>query len=284
MIHLFLNSIALEPNRWTAEKIAGNRLDKLLAPIAETGFCFVEVWQYHISRESEVVIKSFRDIADSCDIQFPVIGMYPKLHLAGKDQRDEMDLVKKVFNDAKILGAKVIKIFPGNVATAELDNAQYQRSVGFMTEMANLAETLELTITGETHPNTCFDSVQSCLRFLKSVNCGNFKICFQPYDLNDTEKSINNYRALASDVIHVHFQGWKKQEMELLENSDLDYKKLIETMFKSEFEGYICIEFVKACVVKNPIDFNLSHVLNNAKRDRDFVMKIAKQLGAEVPV
>ena len=44
MAHLLLNTLALDPNRWTPEKIAYYPLGALLVPIAEAGFGGVELW------------------------------------------------------------------------------------------------------------------------------------------------------------------------------------------------------------------------------------------------
>jgi hypothetical protein len=70
--------------------------------------------------------------------------------------------------------------------------------------------------------------------------------------------------------------------MDLLENSDLDYKRLTRTLAQKGFSGYLCIEFTKDCVVQNPSDFNLETVLNNARRDRDFMLNLGQELQMQI--
>jgi sugar phosphate isomerase/epimerase len=282
MIYLLLNSIALDPNRWTPEKTAYYKFDQLLKPIAESSFHFVEIWGFHILREEEKTITSFQKMGDSLGLQFPIIGMYPKLHLSGNDRQQEMEQVKKIFNDANILRTKIVKIFVGNLSTAKVTQAEYKRSVEFLSEMTNLAKSLGIIIAGETHQKTLFDDIKSSRKLLNDVKATNFKICFQPYNMYDTEQTLHDYEDLRDNVIHVHYQGRKDNILELLEYSDIDYDALTRKLIESGFNGQISIEFVKDCVVKKPENFNLSLVLNNAKQDRDFVVKIGEKYGSQI--
>jgi 3-dehydroshikimate dehydratase len=276
MIKILLNSIALDPNRWTKNKLAFYKLDKLLPAVSAAGFNYLELWQYHISKEKKDQIKKYYKIANSLGLSFPITGLYPKLQLTGKERQIELDKIKTVFEFAVLLGSEIVKIFVGNQSSSKLSEVEYNRTIEFMTEIISLAKTHGLTIAGETHQKTLFDEVESCLKYLKRVKSDNFKICYQPYDISNTTQAIRDYRLLADNVIHVHYQGRKNNKFELLKNSDLDYSKLTTELYKSNFTGFISIEFVKNCVVENPLDFNLEQVLQNAQYDRDFVLNILK--------
>jgi len=282
MIYLLINSIALDPNRWTAEKLAYYRFDQLLKPIEEAGFHFVEIWGFHILREDEKSIKSFQKMGDSLGLQFPIIGIYPKLHLSGDERQHEMEQIKKIFNDANILGSKIVKIFVGNLSSAKATQEEYKRSVEFLSEMTNLAKSLGIIIAGETHQKTLFDDIESCSKLLNDVKSANFKICFQPYNMYDTEQILHDYEVLHENVIHVHYQGRKENQLELLKYSDINYDALTMKLIESGFSGKISIEFVKDCVVKKPEDFDLSLVLDNAKQDLDFVVRIGEKYGSPI--
>jgi sugar phosphate isomerase/epimerase len=282
MIYLLLNSIALDPNRWTPAKTAYYKFDQLLKPITEAGFHFVEIWGYHISRESENTIINIRKTADSLGLNFSIIGIYPILHLTGNKRQLELEKVKKIFNDAYILGAKIVKIFVGNLSTEKITPAEYERSVKFMSEMTNLAKSFGLNLVGETHQKTLFDTIESCGKFIKDVGATNFKICFQPYNFYHTEQILQDYEVLSDNVIHVHYQGRKNKKLDLLEYSDIDYDILTKELIKSGFNGHISIEFVKGCVVKKSDDFDLPVVLTNAQQDRDFIVRICNKYGSQV--
>jgi sugar phosphate isomerase/epimerase len=278
MIEIVLNSIALEPNRWTSDKIAHFRLQQLLKPVAESEFRFMELWQYHISREDPAHIESIRQLAEESGLTFPIVGMYPILHLSDAERDRELDATKKMMDYAATLGARVIKIFVGNQSPSDLTPHDYDASVEFMTLFTELAASHDLVVTGETHKKTLFETVESCLRFITDVGAANLKICFQPLDLVDTERTISDFRALATDVVHIHCQGRRDQSFALLEESDLDYRRFVRAVVESGFEGYVCIEFVKDCVVEQGVEFPLMAVIGNARKDREFLIAVAKKV------
>lgn len=282
MIHFLLNTIALDPNRWTKDKVPYYRIDQLVKPIIISGFHFLEIWQYHVSFENEIYIKHLGDQGRALGLSFPVVGMYPKLHLDGEDRRREIAQIEKILNYAKILGANVLKMFVGNISSSAITQPEYDNSLETMKRVISLAKSMDLMVTGETHQKTLFDNIDSCLTFMKKINADNFMICFQPYNLEETEQALSDYKLVTDRVIHVHYQGRKDKQMELLENSSLDYKKLSQTLIENRFAGYISLEFVKNCVVESNADFKLDLVLQNARRDRDYIINIGKDLGIDI--
>lgn len=271
MINILLNSIALEPNRWTEDKIPYYKLDQILVPIANAGFNSIELWQYHVSLEGEKKINEYKLLADSLAVSFPVIGIYPNLHFRGAAKTRELDQIKRLLDYGDIFGAHLFKIFVGSISSAEISNLEYGYSREFINEFLDLAKEHEAVIAGETHEATLFDSPASCIKFLADVNSPHFKICFQPFDLADTTRALADYETLSEQVVHVHYQGRRHGEFELLENSDLDYSLLTRYLIDKGYSGDICIEFVKDCVVNQPQEFQPDLVLRNAEHDRDLI-------------
>ncbi|UCH62067.1 MAG: sugar phosphate isomerase/epimerase [Fidelibacterota bacterium] len=281
MIYLLLNSIALDPHRWTAQKIPYFQIRDLLHPVAEAGFSMLEVWQYHVSRESETVIRELRKLGDSLELSFPVVGFYPKLHLSGAERQQELELFDRITRYAKILGAKIIKIFAGIKGTDQLEETEYDRSLVFLAGMIDTAEKNGLLVTSELHKKTLLDSLDAAQKLLRQINSSNFKICFQPFDFRSTEKAVRDYLALAEQVPHVHYQGRHNGKMELLNNSDIDYAVLTRALVEHGFEGYISIEFVRDCVVESPEQFDLQVVLANARCDKSYIGEVLCDNGVE---
>ena len=146
MIDLLLNTIALDPNRWTKEKTAYFKLDQLFPHLAKNEFNRLEVWQYHISEENKLGIKKLQNKAQNFGLFFPIIGIYPKLSYTEKKRTDEYDNIKKIFEYAKILDSEIIKIFVGNISSNEITDKQYDLSVDFMKKMTGLAKDLGLIV------------------------------------------------------------------------------------------------------------------------------------------
>ncbi|UCD37257.1 MAG: sugar phosphate isomerase/epimerase [Fidelibacterota bacterium] len=281
MIRILLNTIALEPHRWTAEKIPHFRLADLLSRIAEAGFHFVEVWQYHISTEDDKAVREIKQMGDDLGVIFPVVGAYPKLHLQDQAREQELEGFSRIVERASLLGARTIKIFVGSKGTDELTDDELEQSIDFLSQVLKRAQSSGLDVTGELHKKTLFDGVETTKGLLAKIGAGNFRICYQPYDFESTEQAIKDYTAVAESVTHVHFQGRKDKKYELLQNSEIDYALLAGEVVKHGFDGYFSIEFVKDCVVSNVREFDLQAVLDNARKDKEYLGVILKQSGAQ---
>jgi sugar phosphate isomerase/epimerase len=282
MARLLLNTVALEPNRWTQEKLAHFRLHDLLEPIVRSGFRSAEVWQYHLSREPETEIHSLRTAAEAVGIRLPVVGAYPVLHLTGDAGRNALNDAQRLIRYAAVLGAEAVKIFVGNTASAVLSPEEYERSIAALRSLAEIAADNGLMLIGETHEETLFDTVAMCRRVLGDVGASNFHVCFQPFDFADTERTVTDYHALSSNVVHVHFQGRRGNAMSLLEEAHIDYRALVRALAQNGFEGYASIEFVKDCVVETPAQFDMARVLGNARHDAHFLRRAFAESGMPI--
>lgn len=282
MIDLLLNTIALDPNRWTPDHTPYFTLDALLPPIAEAGFTGVECWQYHLSTASPAQVAAYARRGRDLGLSFPVVGAYPVLHLQGAAGARAWEALQRLLEHAVLMEAKVLKLFVGNQPFAHLDAAAYARSVEALRRLAAAARQAGLTLTGETHANTLFDTVAHCRRVLADVAAPNFKVCFQPFDFTDTAVLLSDYEALHPGVMHVHFQGRNGGDFVLLEHAALDYRAFVDTLAAHDFTGYACIEFVADCVVEDPADFDLPRVLGHAARDRVFLHRLFTDNGMRV--
>ncbi len=274
MTELLLNTIALDPNRWTPEHMPYFKLDQLLSAIAGAGFKGLECWQYHLSGASLDEVAEYARRGRDLGLTFPVVGVYPQLHLEGPAKDKAWDDLQRLIERAVVLEARVLKCFVGTQASATLDEGSYARSLTFLQALTEAAYIAGLILTGETHENTLFDSVTSCRRVLDELNAPNLKVCFQPYNFEDTALMCTDYEALHPWVTHVHFQGRKNDTFVLLEEATLDYAPLVKSLADHHFAGYACIEFVKDCVVEKPEHFPIPLVLENATRDQAYLNQL----------
>jgi len=270
-MQILLNSIALEPNRWTKDKIPHFRLENLLDAISGAGFSALEVWQNHAALLKPDDLKRLAERGEIEGLSFPVVGMYPQFHLEGDERQAELERVDAMVGIVSTLGAEVLKLMPGCVPSAELDAAAWQRSVEFAQEMVQRTAQAGTIIPLETHGNTVADDPDALLRFIDEVGSDRLKVCWQPFDFQSTDKAIELYDRLAPHIVHLHLQGRGGGEMELLENSDIDYRRVLGHIFDKGFDGWLSLEFVRGCVVESPEEFDIDLVLENAKADRAFI-------------
>jgi sugar phosphate isomerase/epimerase len=276
---LLLNTIALDPNRWTPDKTPYYRLVDLLPAVAEAGFHRLEVWQYHLSTLDAEGVTALQECAQELRITSPVVGLYPALHVDDEACEQEWAQHRRLLDEAAHLGAEAVKIFAGQLGSAEVDDAAYDRSIAFARRLAEAAAGRSLALHAETHPDTLCDSVAACRRFLADVDAPNLRLCFQPFDFSDTARAVADVEALHEHIAHVHLQGRRDDRMCLLERAEIDYGPVFGALAAHGFDGALCIEFVEDCVVETPADFDLNRVLANAQRDRAFIEQITDEVG-----
>ena len=269
MPSLLLNTIALDPNRWTPDKTPAVRLADVLEAVVAAGFARLEVWQYHLSTLSEREVDDLVAHAERLGVGAPIVGVYPALHLVGAEREREWEEVSRTIERAERLGARAVKMFAGTRGSDVATPAEAERSVEMSRRLAGLAREHGMSLVAEAHPDTLCDSVGATRRFLDAV--GDVRVCFQPYDFTSTEKTLADYRALHEHVVHVHLQGRRGGRMSLLESADIDYLRVLSALAADGFAGALSIEFVEGCVVGDAADFDLDLVLENAGRDRAFV-------------
>ena len=270
-MQIVLNSIALEPNRWTAEKVPYFRLEDLLAPIAAAGFSAVEVWQNHAALLAPKELESLRRKADAVGVSFPIVGMYPQFHLEAEERRAELARFDAMMGTMRVLGARVLKLMPGRVPSVKLTPELWARSVEFVREVLARTAGAGPMVPLETHAGTVADDPDALLRFIADVGSDRLKVCWQPFDFASSDKAIELYDRLAAHVVHLHLQGRAGNSMSLLEESNIAYRRILRHILGSGFDGYASIEFVRDCVVESPGKFDLALVLENARRDREFI-------------
>ncbi len=271
-MQILLNTIALEPNRWTKQKKPYFALNELLPKIAETGFTGLEIWQYHLSWESKQQIREYGRQIESLGLNVPILGLYPQLHFDGRAAEDEFRLFTEMCEAAKEFGAANLKIWLGRFSPHDLDGETQARSLSFLDRMLTHAGSMKLQMIGEMHENTLFDSAESCEKFFSSYEkAEEILLCYQPFDFKRTDKALDDFARFNRRIIHVHLQGRKDGAFCLLQDADIDYPRLFSEMKQHKTVKYASIEFVKNCVVERPEDFDLPEVLANAWQDLLFI-------------
>ncbi|WP_420454340.1 sugar phosphate isomerase/epimerase family protein [Rubrivirga sp.] len=278
MPQLLLNTIALDPNRWTADKQPDTELSAVLPAVVAAGFRALEVWQYHLSTLDAAGLDALVTAARDLGVEAPIVGVYPALHLEGEARERQWSELVLTAQRAQRLGTRAVKMFAGRLGSDAASDLEVERSVAFARDLEGWLADRGMALIAEAHPDTLCDSVPATRRFLEAVG-GDVGVCYQPYDFVSTARTLADYRALRARVVHVHLQGRRNDAMSLLEDADIDYAAFLGALAADGFEGALSIEFVEGCVVPDPSAFRLEVVLANAQRDRAFLEAACAQVG-----
>lgn len=278
-MQILLNTIMLEPNRWSEDKTPRQPLSELLPALSDAGFSELEIWQYHASSLDARGISHLATDLRAHGQQAVGLGAYPFLHLEGPEGDEATTRLGRLVAYAASLGVTTFKIFPGRVPSAKADEATWARSILQLRGLAQQLAERGMTLTLETHGNTLCDTQESTARVLADLgDLDNIGICFQPYTDQDTDAAIAFYEMLAPHVRHVHLQNRSSAAGNaccLLEAGDwLDYRRLLPAIKNSGFDGPLSLEFTASMPTPQTANSSLREVLENAAKDRDFTREV----------
>ena len=277
-MQILLNTILIEPNRRAPDKTPRRPLSEHLPTFQRAGFQALEIWQYHVSTLDARGLANLSTHLNACALRPVVLGAYPSLHLDGPEGNEAMVQLGRTVAYASHLKSEIFKIFPGRVASQQLDAAARARSVKQLRQLAQQLAERSMHLTLETHGNTLCDTQQSTLQLFDELGtCDNVGICFQPYIEHDTDAAIQMYDVLRPYIRHVHLQNRRRVDGSItrLEEGDwLDYRRLLPHIRDNGFDGPLCLEFTAGMTTPDSPNVDSSQALENAARDRDFTLEM----------
>ncbi|MFF0265210.1 sugar phosphate isomerase/epimerase family protein [Kribbella sp. NPDC004536] len=178
-------------------------VDQVVEVAAEAGLSAIE-WggDVHVPLGNLVNAKRVRNLTEVHGLQVAAYGSYLR---AGSVDREEM---RSAVATAEALGAPRIRVWAGNVGTADAgvgDRMAVTRGLG---ELADMAAGAGIEIAMEFHRNTLTDEVDSTITLLLDVGAANLTTYWQPpVDLGDAE-CLRQLESLMPWLSTVHVFSW----------------------------------------------------------------------------
>ena len=221
-----------------------DEMEDALIRLGRLGYDGVELWDQYlkvsdIDKLKTVLEESSLSVAQLCPY-FDFTGSKEKWH-------ESLEIVGRYIEYAKILDAKLIRVFTGSVGSNEATEAVWRQAIEGLREMCIKGKEFEISFALETHPGSLMDSSSSTLKLLEDVSCSNLGVNLQvPLDSEDVYQSAE---ILGKHVIHIHAHNWSGpapngcwEKLTYLESGDLDFPRFLGILHRHGFDGYISIE------------------------------------------
>lgn len=270
-MRIVLNTIALEPNRWTPDKTPARPLTDLLPAIAGAGFKTVDLWGYHVNRLSDSELATVKHALFRMKLDVCRISSYMTAECTSEGA-DPSQVIDRYLALAGAFGAKSLRIFFGMPkGYADFDEAWWKTTVDIVTELCDKAGKAGVSVAAETHGNTACDCLEGCLEMRKRMN-GRVGLVYQFMSRNNEENHAH-VRALAGAMEAFHLQNRDPETRTFtpLADGPIDYENLLATAKSAGFDGDLVIEFVEGCTAD---PFDLRAVLEAARRDAAWAREI----------
>jgi sugar phosphate isomerase/epimerase len=261
MMNILLHTIAIEPARWTPQRVS-QPLTDLISRIAEkTGFTQLEIFEPHLTLAPDP--RAIRDALAHHNLQPVVLSSY--LDIARLPAEDFPREAASLLDRARFFGFKKVRLFPGPGIAP--DDA---RKAGEFTErlahVANSAPDIEFLL--ETHDGSLADDPERVVIVVESAGCENVGLLWQS-TFFETEQALRQFEIQKHLVRHFHLQNRSPDKgFTTLERGIVPWPKIL-----AETQADASLEFVPGgiCSVQ---DFDLDRTLAEAESEAAYARSL----------
>ncbi len=151
-----------------------------------------------------------------------------------------------VLDTAIALGAPVVRVWAGNLGSAQTAPATRRQIVRESRYIADLAQQAGIVIAYEFHARTLTDSNESALRLLQEVDHPNVATYWQPMRHVDEAYRLEGLNAVLPWLAHLHVFSWSEDGTRLpLADGEALWRRRLEIVARSGRDHDVLIEFVR---------------------------------------
>ena len=145
---------------------------------------------------------------------------------------------------AKALGAPVIRVWAGNIPSAEADETYRANAAREAAEIAGMAQKENIKIAFEWHKNTLTDTNESAMALLKDADHPNLYCLWQPTVALSEEERCEGIRLLGDRLVNLHVYYWPDGKRGAFGPGKAFWQSYLSCVPK-DTDRYALLEFVK---------------------------------------
>lgn len=221
-------------------------VEAVLAEAATAGYDGVEIWgRDHVGDGSEAVCRRIRETVADHGVSILTYGSY--LRAGAERFSDELAHEVEV---ADRLDADRIRVWAGTVEYGEHTDAQWERTVSDLCDLAALADSHGVDVTVEKHPGYLTNEVEGARRLIEAVDDPVCRLNYQPMFSLSAQEIRDEIEQLASLSNQLHLQavsesGGDAHDRCALAEAFYDVEFVVEQFRdRGATDGSIHVEFV----------------------------------------
>ena len=200
-MNILLHSIALEPARWTPQRVS-RPLVELLPEIAKAGFSEIEIYEPHLT--AETAVPSIKAALEANRLTPVVLSSYVNLNPAATSDADLEPLFTQIADRIAFYGFKKLRLFPG----PKMDPSDKAGIEVFKNRVKLLATRIPQTeVLLETHDGSLADDSSVIVRIVQELNLPNVALLFQPTFFQKREPILDQFTLQKPYIRHIHLQN-----------------------------------------------------------------------------
>lgn len=149
--------------------------------------------------------KKVKEYCNKNNISCPTYGSY--YHIGVEEHIGNVDF-STLITTAKILDAKVIRIWPGKTASEDATPEYVDRCASQLRELCELAQKDDISLALEYHWKTLTDTAESTLNLIQKTNMPNLKTYWQMNYERNPEDHLKEIALLKGHIANIHTYFW----------------------------------------------------------------------------
>lgn len=177
--------------------------------VKEAGLQAIE-WggDVHVPHGNTEAACAAAEVTRAHGLEVASYGSYYRL--GAGDSVNTVDL-PDIVETARALGAPQIRVWAGNVASADADEGCYQAVAADAHRAADLAAPHNIRIAYEYHGNTLTDSIESAVKLLSMTRHPNIDTNWQPINGADEPTNLRSVESVLPRLGNLHVFHWTKK-------------------------------------------------------------------------
>ena len=217
------------------------------------------------------------------DLGLRIVGLYTShggfSKLSPEEAEEEIKVIKKYIEFAKILGGEFVKVNAGGPSPDMAEGKHFQKASQALKRVCDIASLYSLKILLEIHGGGLTEMADSSLELLNLVERENLGLIYDAANMyiSGTDYGEKSIRQLGKKIMHFHVKDMKKVEEKepsvleikgkfyihtLLGEGDVDHLPLFKTLKEINYSGYFSCE----CHKENEIIEKARHEFITVKK------------------
>jgi 3-dehydroshikimate dehydratase len=186
--------------------------------------------------------RQVRQMTLDAGLTIPSYGSYYRV---GANHDNDSPNFDAVLECAEAMGAFVIRVWAGNRASNEADEAYWDDVISDSRRIADLSAHEGIQVAFEYHPNTLTDSPGSARRLMEQARHPNLFCYWQPHSEMREETWASSLEDIMPWLSHMHVFYWTDHQRLPLKAGERRWRLLLEKVKSDSKARFAFLEFVK---------------------------------------
>jgi sugar phosphate isomerase/epimerase len=201
----------------------------------------------HVSRSAQLLRRKLSDrglIAADVYLQTaPDFVPYAANHPDARRRRKARDWFQRTLEYAAACGAHHVSALPGARFDGETNADSFQRCCHEMSWRVESAAKVKIPFGIEAHVGSIVPRPADTMKLIRNVP--GLTLTFDATHFAYAGYNGSQYEPLLSHASHVHCRGGRRRRLQCsFVDNQIDYKRMVKSLSRSSYKGYVCIEYV----------------------------------------